>query len=138
MKRFFLFSVIVLAILLLGISFARTYPDALQNQADVKQVTPSDSLPPMICHDGQLFYLITTIDETELGDPSTWSIAGPITKGSDLNNLPKDNGEINFSLSSLIDRQVYQTADGILFIQMKGTQGPKTVFVMLKPESPPA
>lgn len=130
MKGFYLFRAVVILILLFCLSFANTFFSTTQTQSATQQVTPSSELPPMIYHDNQIFYL-ESIDEEALGDSDAWIIVGQIHEGGDVSKAPKTNGQINFSLSSLKEYQIFQTSDGIRFIYLKNLFGMSTPFLQL-------
>ena len=75
-----------------------------------------DKQPPCVRLDGKLYFVRTQLFDHDVGDPSTWEIAGRITSSCRPERIPRKNGQINFDRYRLAEPVVYRSNDHILFV----------------------
>ncbi len=75
-----------------------------------------DKQPPYVRLDGKLYFVRTPLFDNDVGDPSTWEIAGRITSNCRPERIPRKNGQINFERYRLVEPVVYRSDDNTLFV----------------------
>ena len=106
MKKRVLFFFILILSLSFGLSFF--HQAKLQViQHDAQESTGGYMQPPCVYFDGRLYYVRPRLFEKDVGDPSTWNVVGQIVSSCGYENIPTQNGEINFDISRLIEPVIY-------------------------------
>lgn len=117
MKRYVLFSLFAALFLFLGIVFfQQTKPRNAQQ--DEKVISGGYKQPPCVYFDGNLFFVRPRLFENDVGDPSSWNVVGQITSSCGYENIPTQDGQINFDLNRLAEPVIYRSAGNILFVHL--------------------
>lgn len=121
MKKTVIYSVLIVLLLAFALVVAMQNGalESGQIEEDEEWVYWENVYQPSVVLNNTVYYArLGLYDSEDVGEPSTWTVAGYMTDSCPQTSMPSKNGEANFSLDDR-DAAIYESADGLLFIRAR-------------------
>lgn len=121
MRKTVIYSVLIVLFLVFAPVTALHNDVSKANQAeeDEEWVYWENASPYSVVLNDTVYYArLGLYDCEDVGESSTWTVAGYMTDSCPRTSMPTQNGEANFDLSNR-DTTIYESSDGLLFIQTR-------------------